>query len=107
VKDLVSFYRAAKKEFDSSDAFQAASRAEVVALQSGDTASLAAWNAICEISRAEFKCVYDTLAVNITERGESFYNPQLKGVISDLKTKGLLSESNGALCVFIPGFTNR
>ena len=106
VGDLVSFYRAAKVAFDDSDVFKAASRAEVVALQSGDPSSLAAWNAICDISRVEFQSVYDKLGVTVTERGESFYNAQLKGVVSGLLSQDLLQKSNGAQCVFVPGFTN-
>jgi len=39
--------------------------------------------------------------------GESFYNPLLAGVVADLDAQGLLVESDGALCVFPPGFTNR
>src|SRR5262249_39775752 len=37
--------------------------------------------------------------------GESFYNPLLGDVVSELRTKGLLVESDGAMCVFPPGFT--
>jgi arginyl-tRNA synthetase len=39
--------------------------------------------------------------------GESYYNDMLDDVVSDLAAKGLLTESDGALCVFPPGFENR
>ena len=39
--------------------------------------------------------------------GESFYNPMLADVVRDLDARGLLVESDGAQCVFPPGFTNR
>jgi arginyl-tRNA synthetase len=39
--------------------------------------------------------------------GESFYDPLLVAVVADLDALGLLVESDGALCVFPPGFTNR
>jgi hypothetical protein len=47
--------------------------------QSGDEECLAAWGRICEASRKEFQAIYDRLGVTLTERGESFYNPMLKG----------------------------
>jgi arginyl-tRNA synthetase len=37
-------------------------------------------------------------------RGESAYNDDLPRVIEDLKAKGLITESEGAQCVFLPGF---
>ena len=39
--------------------------------------------------------------------GESYYNDMLDDVVTDLDRAGLLVESEGALCVFPPGFTNR
>jgi arginyl-tRNA synthetase len=40
-------------------------------------------------------------------RGESFYNPVLADVVAELEQKGLARESEGAICVFPPGFTGR
>jgi arginyl-tRNA synthetase len=39
--------------------------------------------------------------------GESSYNAALPGVVDDLTAAGLLTESDGALCAFLPGFTTR
>ena len=39
--------------------------------------------------------------------GESFYNPLLPVVVTELGEKGLLVENDGALCVFPDGFENR
>lgn len=47
--------------------------------QSGDEECLAAWSRICAASRKEFQAIYDRLGVTLSERGESFYNPMLKG----------------------------
>ena len=55
VKDLVAFYRSAKQRFDEDAEFREASRQKVVALQSGDPDTTAAWKAICEVSRGEVK----------------------------------------------------
>jgi arginyl-tRNA synthetase len=99
--DLVSFYRQAKARFDSDPAFQATSREEVVKLQGGDPLSLKAWTLLCEQSRREFQQIYEQLDVQLEERGESFYNPLLPGVVADLQNAGLLVEDAGAQCVFL------
>jgi arginyl-tRNA synthetase len=79
----------------------------VVKLQAGDADSRKAWGLLCEQSRREFNVIYDLLDITLTERGESFYNPFLAAVVSDLATTGLLQTDQGAQCVFIDGFTNR
>lgn len=107
IGDLVSFYKQAKKRFDEDEAFVARSRSAVVDLQSGDEAARQAWQVLCEQSRQEFKKIYHRLGVRITERGESFYNPLLPPVIRDLEAQELLVENQGALVVFLDGFTNK
>ncbi len=105
--DLVSFYRQAKKRFDTDEAFQEAARQEVVKLQAGAEDTKRAWQLLCEQSRREFQVIYDLLDVHISERGESFYNPLLPEVVKDLEQSGLLVEDQGAKCVFLEGFTNK
>lgn len=105
--DLVAFYRKAKQRFDEDEKFQETARQQVVKLQAGDEESRRAWQLLCEQSRREFQIIYDRLDVHLIERGESFYNPLLTGVVEDLAQIGLLVEDNGAKCVFLEGFTNK
>ena len=105
--DLVAFYRQAKARFDDDDAFQAASRDEVVRLQSGDPVSLKAWGLLCDQSRREFQVIYDRLDIRLQERGESFYNPYLGDVVADLDGSGLLVTDDGARCVFLEGVSGK
>ncbi|MDB9341153.1 MULTISPECIES: arginine--tRNA ligase [Cyanophyceae] len=107
IGDLVSFYRKAKQRFDEDEAFQETARQEVVRLQAGAEDTLHAWKLLCEQSRREFQIIYDLLDVQVIERGESFYNPQLPSVVADLAKSGLLVENQGAQVVFLEGFTNR
>lgn len=96
--DLVEFYKAARKDFDAnSNDFQERSRLEVVALQNGDPNNTAVWKYFCSLSRQEFQKIYDTLNISIVERGESFYNPFLAGLLTDLTNAGLVVKSQGAL----------
>jgi len=82
----------------------------VVALQGGDEETLRLWRVIVAESIRYFDTVYQALNVGLQEgdvRGESFYNDQLDAVVRDLDAKGLIVVSDGASCVFPPGFTNR
>jgi arginyl-tRNA synthetase len=105
--DLVAFYKQAKIRFDEDEAFQEIARKEVVKLQAGEEDSLHAWRLLCDQSRREFQVIYDLLDIKITERGESFYNPLLPGIVENLNKQGLLVEDAGAKCVFLEGFTNK
>jgi arginyl-tRNA synthetase len=105
--DLVTFYKQAKIRFDADEQFKEAARQAVVSLQAGDPISLKAWQLLCEQSRREFQVIYERLGIQLTERGESFYNPFLPSVVSELKAVGLLTEDRGAKCVFLEGFTNK
>ncbi len=110
VGDLKSFYQAARAKFDSDPAFQDRSRRRVVALQSGDAATLRLWQTLVEQSKAYFLAVYEQLDVRLTPAdfaGESSYNDELPGVVKELDRLGMLSESQGAQCVFPKGFSNR
>ncbi|MGB7439801.1 MAG: arginine--tRNA ligase [Coleofasciculaceae cyanobacterium] len=105
--DLVALYRQAKHRFDDDEKFREASREEVVRLQGGSEDSRRAWQLLCEQSRREFQVIYDLLDINLTERGESFYNPLLPEVVKDLERLKLLEEDQGAKCIFLEGFTNK
>lgn len=105
--DLVTFYKQAKHRFDADEAFKETSRQEVVRLQAGAEDTRRAWQLLCDQSRREFQVIYDRLEVQLTERGESFYNPLLPAVVADLDQLGLLQEDAGAQCVFLEGFTNK
>lgn len=107
IGDLVAFYKKAKQRFDEDEIFQETARQEVVKLQAGAEDTRRAWQLLCEQSRREFQVIYDWLDINLTERGDSFYNPLLPAVVKDLEKTGLLVENQGAQCVFLEGFTNK
>ncbi len=107
LQHLMQWYKESKRKFDEDPQFKKQSQLEVVKLQGGDVESLAAWRMICQISRIAFQEIYDLLDVKIEERGESFYNPFLADVVADLEKKGLITISEGAKCVFLPGIKGR
>jgi arginyl-tRNA synthetase len=105
--DLVALYKQAKVRFDEDEKFKEKAREEVVKLQAKSEDSIHGWQLLCEQSRREFQVIYKLLNIQLTERGESFYNPFLPQIIEDLKKQNLLTENQGAKCVFLEGFTNK
>lgn len=109
LSDLEQFYRAAKQRFDASTEFAERARELVVKLQAGDPDCLRLWTRFNEISLSHCQKVYDRLNVRLTPddvMGESAYNAELGDIVDSLKANGLLSESNGAQCVFLEEFKN-
>jgi len=81
-----------------------AARQELVKLQAGDMENLALWQEMIRLSQVQFDAVYSRLGVRFdVALGESFYNPQLKGIVEDLRVRGIATESDGAWCVFSDG----
>ncbi|MEV6897616.1 arginine--tRNA ligase [Amycolatopsis sp. NPDC051372] len=110
IGDLNEFYQAARRKFDSDEAFATRSRERVVKLQSGDTETLATWQGLVDESTRHFNEVYHLLGITLTDEdiyGESFYNPYLAKVVDELEADGLTELSDGAVCVFPEGFHNR
>ena len=107
--DLEGFYRAAKKRFDDSAEFAERARELVVQLQAGDEQCLKLWQRFNDISLSHCQKVYDRLGVKLgmaDVKGESAYNPYLASIITALRDKGLLTEDNGAQCVFLEEYKN-
>ncbi|MGY6529443.1 MAG: arginine--tRNA ligase [Cyanobacterium sp.] len=107
IGDLVTLYKQAKLKFDQDPEFKEEARQEVVKLQSKDPESIKAWQLLCEQSRKEFQIIYNLLDIELTERGESFYNPFLAEIINVLQQQNLLVEDQGAKCVFLDNFVNK
>ena len=108
--DLEQFYRAAKERFDNDPAFAERSRAAVVGLQHGDPEIRRHWQRFIDISLSHCQAVYDRLGVTLTPadvKAESAYNDDLDAVVEDLDRKGLLTESDGARCVFLDEFKGK
>lgn len=108
--DLERFYAEASARFAGEPAFADRARQVVVDLQSGDPQTLARWRRYIDISMSHCQAVYDRLGVSLRPehvRGESAYNDGLDGIVADLETQGLVRESDGALCAFLPEFTGK
>ena len=79
-------------------------RQELVKLQSGDEENLRIWREMIELSQHQFEEIYGRLGVKFDHSfGESFYNPWLKEVVTDLRAKGIARETEGAIGIFSDG----
>lgn len=110
LSDLEAYYRAAKVRFDAEPEFQAASRAMVVALQAGEAGARARWRRFIQISLDHCQTLYDRLGASLGPgdvMAESAYNDALPEVLEALEHQGLLTESDGARCVFLPEFERK
>ena len=108
--DPNAFYQAARRKFDDSSAFAIRARRRVVQLQAGDVATLALWEELVDLAKVYFGSIYAALDVTLTDddlMGESRYNDNLAPICDELERKGLAVVSEGALCVFLPGFVGR
>lgn len=100
VQELERVYVESYRKSKEDDSWLNAAREELVKLQAGDEENLRLWKSFVEMSLAEFHKIYDRLDVRFDlERGESFYNDQLAGVVETLQSNGLLEESEGAQVV--------
>ena len=110
VGDLDTFYREARAAFDAARPFATAAGAGWCCCSRGIPKPSGCGGSWWTRASRYFDDVYAKLGVLLTDDdivGESFYNPMLPAVVDDLDASGLLVESDGARCVFPPGFTNR
>src|SRR5213075_2835194 len=79
-------------------------RQETAKLHAGDAENRRLWSEFLPQCLAAIQKMYDRLGIRFdVTLGESFYDPFLADVVADLQKKGLATESDGAICVFIPG----
>ena len=122
IGDLDGFYKAAKKVFDEDAEFADRARQRVVKLQGGDEETLARWRYLVRQSKRHFDDAYRRMGIETTDTGdaheaaeqhlleyraESFYNPALGETVRELEDRGMVTESEGAACIFLDEFTGK
>jgi arginyl-tRNA synthetase len=109
--EFTAFYQAAREKFDSDPGFADRARQRVVELQSGDEQALRLWRLLVDDSMEYLRRIYARLDITLRTDAdmdpESFYNPMLASICDELEAQGVAVISDGALCVFPPGFTGR
>ncbi len=108
--EFTAFYQAAHAEFASDAALAERARRRVALLQAGDEETLRLWQLLVTESMRYLTSIYTRLHITLTSNDmapESFYNPMLAEVCSELQEAGIAVMSEGALVAFPPGFTGR
>ena len=110
LEDLESFYRKAKSRFDEDPSFAEKARQTVVRLQSGDPDCRQRWSEFIDVSLSHCETLYARLGVMLDRSdvmAESAYNDDLTPTVEALDAAGLLTESEGAQCVFLDEFRGK
>lgn len=104
IAELERLYKVINAECDAKPERLEEAKQELVKLQAGDTENIAIWQEMIRVSQVQFDTIYGRLGVKFdVTLGESFYNPQLAGVVNDLLQRGIARESDGAVGVFSDG----
>ena len=104
IAELERLYKIINAECDANPARLEAAKQELVKLQAGDAENILIWREMIALSQKQFDTIYGRLGVTFDHAlGESFYNPQLGDVVSNMLKSGLARESEGAVGVFSDG----
>jgi arginyl-tRNA synthetase len=104
IAEMERLYKIVNAQCDADPARLEQARQELVKLQAGDADNLAIWREMIRLSQAQFDTIYGRLGVKFDHAlGESFYNPWLGDVVSNLLERGIARESEGAVGVFSDG----
>jgi arginyl-tRNA synthetase len=101
IAELVRIYKEANERATADPAVRDACRQELVKLQAHDPENFDIWKQSVDLSLQEFERAYKVLDIHYDmQRGESFYNDRLPGVVERLLKAGIAEISEGAVCVF-------
>ncbi len=78
---------------------------ETAALHSGDETNVTHWRQFLPCCLEDIERIYRRIGVKFDHTlGESFYHDRLAGIVSDLQSQSIATESDGAVCVFLDGY---
>jgi arginyl-tRNA synthetase len=101
IAELVRIYKAANAAATADPAVREACREELVKLQAGDPENFGIWKDCVTLSLGEFDATYRILDIHYDiQRGESFYNDRLPGIVERLLKAGIAEISEEAVVVF-------
>jgi len=106
IEQLEEYYKKGHQEAESDPAKMEQARAELAALQSGDSERMKDWELFCQRSADHFREIYRQLGVTFDlEKGESAYHEELPGIVEELLQSGIAEISQGAVVVSNPAIS--
>jgi arginyl-tRNA synthetase len=104
VATLNSLYVRFNAGMKENPALEGEGRAAFKRLEDGEPQARALWQRFRDVSWAEFEEVYKILGINFEDvRGESAYEADMPGVMTELRAKNLVTTSEGAQVVVLDG----
>jgi arginyl-tRNA synthetase len=110
LEELEKKYKEASKRYETDSLFEQKAKQYTFQLQKHEIMAREQWRIFKKLTLNACNEIYQILAVRLTDNdicGESFYADKLANVVAELKKKGLAVESEGAVCVFPPGFKDK
>ena len=100
IKELLALYIKFNDEADKDETLRDEARYWFKKLENKDSEAIELWEWIRKISLKEFNRVYDLLNISFDSfTGESFYSDKMPSALEEMKQKGIVEESEGALIV--------
>jgi len=97
---LTELYVRFHEEAEKNSSLEDEARGWMLKMQNGDTEALALWKWFCDLSMKEYMETYKRLGIQFDlYRGESYYNDKMDAVVDELREKGLMVKSEGAMIV--------
>ena len=101
IAELVRIYKETNERATADETVREQCRQELVRLQAHEPENFGIWTECVALSMREFERAYRILDIDYDiQRGESFYNDRLAGIVERLLASGLAEISEGAVCVF-------
>lgn len=105
IKELLQLYIQFHEEAEKDSTLEDQGREWFKRLEDGDQEAHQLWQWFRDESLKEFKKIYDLMGVSFDSfHGEAFYNDKMERVVELLESKGLLTESEGAMVVNLDEF---
>jgi len=103
VGELARLYRLAQDRIKEGDtSVEDAARLETARLHAGDPENRALWGRFIPYCLGALQAIYDRLGVRFdVQLGESFYDARLGSIVADLEGRGIATQSEGAVVVFV------
>ncbi len=100
IKELLALYVRFNSEAEENPELKDEARYWFKELENENEEAIELWQWIRDISLKEFNRVYDMLNISFDSyAGESFYSDKMPAVLEEMKSKGIVEESEGALIV--------
>ncbi len=103
ISELVRVYKETNERATEDPSVREAVRNELVKLQAGEKENFSIWQECVELSLREFQKTYETLNIHYDiQRGESFYNDRLPGLVERLLELQDCGNQRGCSVRFLP-----